>query len=103
MNHNEPLLSLVWDSFTGYQRTAVIKAAIELGVFAEIASGTTTAEGLATRCQAAPRGMRALLNHLVMDGFLTKDGAHYGLTATAAMFLDRSSPAYVGSAVGFIA
>ena len=47
--------------------------------------------------------MRALLNHLVMDGFLTRDGAGFGLTATAAVLLDRRSPAYAGAAIRFIA
>ncbi len=103
MNPNEPSLPLLWETFTGYQRTAAIKAAIELDVFTQIAAGATTVDALAVASHAAPRGMRALLDHLVMDGFLTRDGAGYGLTATAATFLDRSSPAYVGAAIRFIA
>jgi SAM-dependent methyltransferase len=103
MNHNEPLLSLVWDTFTGYQRTAALKAAIDLDVFTHIAGGTATLEALAAQCQAAPRGLRALLNHLAMDGFLTRDGERYGLSATAAVFLDRNSPTYLGSGIQFVA
>jgi len=103
MTHDEASLSLVWETFTGYQRTAAVKAAIELDVFTQIAQGAVTTEALAARCHAAPRGLRALLNHLAMDGFLTKDGERYGLTATAAAFLDRSSPGYLGSAISFIA
>ena len=102
MDHNEPSLSLVWDTFTGYQRTAAIKAAIELDVFTHIGAGAATVDALAARCHAAPRGIRALLNHLAMDGFLTRDGERYNLSATAAAFLDRSSPGYLGSAIGFI-
>ena len=103
MTSSEPSLSLVWETFTGYQRTAAIKAAVELDVFTQIAAGAATVDALAARCDAAPRGLRALLNHLVVDGFLTRDGEHYGLSATAAAFLDRSSPSYLGSAVSFIA
>ena len=103
MAQDELSLSLVWDTFTGYQRTAALKAAIELDVFTQIAAGVATIDALAARCGAAPRGLRALLNHLVMDGFLTRDGERYGLSATAAAFLDRSSPGYLGSAAGFIA
>lgn len=103
MNANEPSLPLLWQAFTGYQRTAAIKAAIELDVFTQIAAGTTTVEALAAASHAAPRGMRALLNHLVMDGFLTREGGGYGLTDTAAAFLDRQSPAYLGAAISFIA
>ena len=30
---DEPSLSLVWSAFTGYQRTAAVKAAVELDLF----------------------------------------------------------------------
>jgi len=103
MDHNEPSLPLLWDTFTGYQRTAALKAAIELDVFTQIAAGTTTIGALAAHCKAAPRGLRALLNHLVMDGFLTRAGNQYALSATAAAFLDRNSPGFLGSAASFIA
>jgi hypothetical protein len=43
------------------------------------------------------------MNHLVADGFLIRDGDRYRLAATAAAFLDRNSPAYLGSAAKFIA
>jgi len=103
MSHDEPSLALVWETFTGYQRTAAVKAAIELDVFTHIGTGAATVDTLAAQCHAAPRGLRALLNHLVMDGFLTKDGERYGLSATAAALLDRNAPAYLGSAITFIA
>ncbi|HVO27563.1 MAG TPA: methyltransferase [Candidatus Margulisiibacteriota bacterium] len=103
MATDELSLSLLWDALTGYQRTAALKAAIELDVFTHIAAGADTVDGLAARCHAAPRGLRALLNHLVVDGFLTKEAEHYGLSATASAFLDRHSPGYLGSAVHFVA
>lgn len=103
METNEPSLSLVWDAFTGYQRTFALKAAVELDVFGQIASGATTIDELAQRCQAAPRGLRALLNHLVADGLLTRDGAQYGLSATSAAFLDPKGMSHVGGAIRFMA
>ena len=103
MAYDDPSLELIWAAFTGYQRTAAVKAAIELDVFTAIAEGVTTVDALARRCGAAPRGMRALVNHLAMDGFLTRTGDTYGLSATAAAFLDRNGPAWVGSAMDFIA
>jgi SAM-dependent methyltransferase len=102
MDDTQPSLPLVWDTFSGYQRSAALKAAIELDVFTQIGAGATTIDALATRCQAAPRGLRALLNHLVVDGFLTRAGERYGLSATAATFLDRNAISYIGSAVNFI-
>jgi SAM-dependent methyltransferase len=103
MQNTDPDLPLLWDTFVGYQRTAALKAAIELDAFTQIAGGANTIDALATRCHAAPRGLRALLNHLVMDGFLTREGDRYGLTPTAAAFLDRSAVTYLGSAINFIA
>src|SRR5262245_32852419 len=102
MSNGEPSIGLLWDTFTGYQRTAVLKAAIELDLFTLIAGGTATIEALAARTKAAPRGLRALLNHLVADGFLTRDVDRYALSPTAAAFLDRNSPGYLGGAAGFI-
>jgi len=103
MANDQPSIELLWNTFTGYQHTFALKAAIELDVFTHIGAGTTTIEALAARCHAAPRGLRALLNHLTMDGFLTRDGDAYGLTATASAFLDRNSPGYLGSGITFIA
>jgi ubiquinone/menaquinone biosynthesis C-methylase UbiE len=91
-----------FDTANAYQRTAAIKAAIELEVFTAIGEGRTTAQELAERCCAAERGMRILCDYLVVIGFLTKDGARYGLTQDSAVFLDRRSPAYVGSAIEFL-
>jgi SAM-dependent methyltransferase len=103
MDHNEVSLPLLWETFTGYQRTAALKTAIELDVCTHITAGAATVDALAVRCGAAPRGLRALLDHLVMDGFLTRQGNRYALTATAAAFLDRNAPGYLGSTATFIA
>jgi hypothetical protein len=103
MSTPEPSLELLWDTLTGYQRTAALKAAIEHDVFSEIAAGATTVEALAERMRAAPRGLRALLGTSSWTRFLERTGDRYALSPTAAAFLDRSSPGYVGSAVEFIA
>src|SRR5262249_42017155 len=87
---------------TGYQHTAVLKAAIELDLFTLIGSGTATIDALAARTHAAPRGLRALCDHLVVDGFLSRAGERYGLTPTAALLLDRNSPGFLGAAIEFI-
>jgi ubiquinone/menaquinone biosynthesis C-methylase UbiE len=103
MTADEPSLASLWDAFTGYQRTAAIKAAIELDVFTHVAAGADTIEAVAGAAHVAPRGVRALLNHLVMDGLLARDGERYRLTPTSAAFLDRRAPTYIGSVVTFIA
>lgn len=95
-------LGAVFDALTAYQRTAAVKAAIELDVFTAIGAGAVTLPELAARTGAAARGLRALCSRLVADGFLTFDGGSYGLSPAAEMFLDRRSPAFSGSAVTFI-
>jgi precorrin-6B methylase 2 len=91
----------IFDALTAFQRTAALKAAVDLDLFTAIGAGATTLPELAARCGAAERGVRALANRLVVDGLLTKDGERYGLAQDAAVFLDRSSPAYIASAVHF--
>src|SRR5689334_21901463 len=39
---------------------------------------------------------------MVVIGFLKKDGGKYALTEDTAMFLDRRSPAYLGSGIKFL-
>lgn len=95
-------LGAVFDALTSYQRTAAMKAAIELDVFTAIGEGAATLPALAARVGASERGLRALCNRLVVDGFLSFDGARYGLSPAAEMFLDRRSPAYAGSTAAFV-
>ncbi|MBB2793640.1 UNVERIFIED_ORG: 2-polyprenyl-3-methyl-5-hydroxy-6-metoxy-1,4-benzoquinol methylase [Rhizobium pisi] len=47
--------------------------------------------------------MRILCDYLVVHGFLTKHGEQYRMTPSTRMFLDRNSPAFMGSAVEFTA
>ena len=44
-----------------------------------------------------------LCDSLVALGFLTKNESNYSLTADSAVFLDKRSPAYAGSARNFLA
>lgn len=96
----------IFAAFTAYQRTGAFKAAMDLDLFSTIGAGARTAGELAARCGASARGIRILADYLVAGGFLTKngdgDGARYGLTASTATFLDRSSPAFMGSAIDFL-
>ena len=92
----------LFDAFTAYQRTAALKTAIELDLFTAVGAGADTLPALAQRCGAAERGIRALANRLVVDGFLTRDGDRYGLAPETGMFLDRTSPVYTGSVIHFL-
>jgi 2-polyprenyl-3-methyl-5-hydroxy-6-metoxy-1,4-benzoquinol methylase len=89
-------------TMNGYQRSAVLKAAIELEVFTAIGGGAKTAAQIAERCKAAERGIRILADYLVIEKFLTKNGNEYGLTEESAAFLDRKSQMYIGTVSEFL-
>ncbi|MFZ0960007.1 MAG: class I SAM-dependent methyltransferase [Terriglobia bacterium] len=92
----------LFQTFNAYQQTAAMKAAIELDVFTAVGDRQTTSWQIAQRAGAAERGIGILCDFLTVMGFLTKKESHYGLAPDAAMFLDRRSPAYMGSAADFL-
>ena len=98
----QPSPELFFQTVNAYQRTAAIKAALELDVFTAISEGSQTAEALAERCSTAERGMRILCDYLVIIGFLTKEGGRYSLTPDSTVFLVRRSPAYMGGILEFL-
>ncbi|HWB11101.1 MAG TPA: methyltransferase [Pirellulales bacterium] len=93
---------LIFDTLNAFQRSAALKAAIEIDLFTAIATGHDRANSLASACGAAERGVRILADFLVVSGLLTKSEDRWALTADSAMFLDRRSPAYLGRAIEFI-
>jgi ubiquinone/menaquinone biosynthesis C-methylase UbiE len=93
---------LFFDTVNAYQRTAAMKAAIELEVFTAIGEGNQTAASLAKRCQSSERGIRILCDYLTITGFLTKENNSYRLTPDSSAFLDKKSPAYMGGAIEFL-
>jgi ubiquinone/menaquinone biosynthesis C-methylase UbiE len=97
-----PSPSLIFQTFNAYQRTAVLKAAIELDLFTAVGEGKTIVPDLAKRCGTSERGTRILCDYLTIIGFLVKSGKHYSLTQDSAVFLDRRSPAYMGDSTDFL-
>ncbi len=98
----QPSPQLFFQTINAHQRTEALKAAIELEVFTAIGEGNTTAAEIAQRCQTSERGMRILCDYLTIMEMLTKQGDRYGLTLDSATFLDKRSPAYLGSATEFL-
>ncbi|MDQ3819701.1 MAG: methyltransferase domain-containing protein [Acidobacteriota bacterium] len=98
----QPSPELFFETVNAYQRTAAIKAAIELDLFTAIGEGNETARELAARCGASERGVRILCDYLVIAGLLTKEGGRYHLTQDSAIFLDRRSQAYMGGTLEFL-
>ncbi|MGH9684885.1 MAG: methyltransferase [Candidatus Acidiferrales bacterium] len=98
----QPTPDLIFETLNAYQRTAALKAAIELDIFTSIGEGATTSQEIAKLRSAAERGVRILCDYLTIIGFLTKNAERYALTTESAMFLDRRSPACVASIAGFV-
>jgi len=92
----------IWQLLTGFQMTAAFKAAVELEIFTLIAKGNVTAEQIAQAAGTELRGVRILCDTLTVIGLLRKDGGQYSLADDAAMFLVKTSPAYIGSVTDFM-
>ena len=97
-----PTPELVFDTIWAYQRSAALKAAIDLNLFTVIGEGADTTSTAAARCGASERGIRILCDYLTTIGLLEKAGARYQLPPTSAMFLNQQSPAYLGSIANFL-
>jgi len=91
------------EALCAFQLTEALKGAIELDVFTHIAGGAHTAAAIADRAGASERGIRILCDYLTVHGFLGKDDGQYACSPTAAAFLDKRSPAYIGSIANFLA
>jgi 2-polyprenyl-3-methyl-5-hydroxy-6-metoxy-1,4-benzoquinol methylase len=101
--HDQPTPSFIFETINGYQRTAALRAAIQLDLFTAIGEGNETPTAMASRCRATERGVRILCDYLVIVGLLEKSGEQYSLGRDAAIFLDKRSPAYIGSISNFLA
>lgn len=99
---SQPSPALFFQTVNAFQRTAALKAAVELNLFTAIGKDTPTAGEVAGKIGAPQRSTRILCDFLTVIGFLIKRDGRYTLTPDSAMFLDRGSPAYVGDAVRFL-
>ena len=98
----QPTPERFFNAINAHELTEAIKTAVELEIFTAIAEGNTTAAMIAERCEAAERSVRILCDFLTIHSFLTKEGARYGLAPDSALFLNRHSPAYAGTATQFL-
>lgn len=97
-----PSPTLLFNTLNSYQKTAAIKAAIELELFTAINEGKNTPKLLSQRCSASERGIRILCDYLTILGFLNKDTDSYSLTPDSQVFLVKNSPGYAGNVIEFL-
>lgn len=83
----------------GYLPTGILRAAVELGVFARLAGSALSAEQLASVIGADPRGTKVLLDGLVALGLAAREGSTYSLVALSDQFLVPGRQGYLGDGV----
>ena len=98
----KPTPERIFNTLNIFQQTAALKTAIQLDLFTAIGEGAREPNSLAQKLGAAERGVRILCDYLTIIGFLTKEQGNYSLAPDAALFLDRRSPAYLGSIADFL-
>jgi SAM-dependent methyltransferase len=97
-----PSPDVVFDTLFAYQRSAALKAALDLDLFSVIDDGANTAAAAAARCGASERGVRILCDYLATIDLLEKSDGTYRLPPTSATFLSQRSPMYMGSTARFL-
>ena len=97
-----PSPELFFETAFAHQRTAALKAAVDLDVFTAIQDGARTAKSIADVRGASERGIRILCDYLAMAGFLEKTAETYQLTAESTAFLSKHSPAFLGGTLQFL-
>ena len=97
-----PSPALVFETLSAYQRTAALRAAIELDLFRAIGEGPGDVASIARRCSASERGTRILCDFLTVIGLLDKTDGQFRHTPSSAMFLDPRSPASIASTARFL-
>jgi SAM-dependent methyltransferase len=97
-----PNPGLVFEMVQAHQRSAALKAAIELDIFRAVGAGPGDVVSIARHCEASERGIRILCDFLCVNGVLAKVDGRYKHTPTSAAFLDPASPACMASVALFM-
>jgi len=93
---------IVFDMVQAVQRTAALKAAIDLDIFRAVGEGPGDVASIARHAKASERGIRILCDFLVINSVLAKEGNRYKHTPSSAAFLDPASPACMASVAQFM-
>ncbi|HTZ48276.1 MAG TPA: class I SAM-dependent methyltransferase [Verrucomicrobiae bacterium] len=94
---------IVFENLQAFQKTAALRAAIELDIFGAIGKGCHDVASIARHVDASERGVRILCDFLVVCGLLQKVDGHYQHTPSSAAFLDPASPHCLASIAKFMA
>jgi hypothetical protein len=99
MNSNLDPSTILQTAF-GFWHSKVLLTAVEFGVFTKLAGRRLTGTELGAELQLHPRAIADFFDALVAMKFLDREGegpqAKYFNTPEGALFLDESSPRYIG-------
>ena len=93
---------LIFEMLQAHQRTAALKAAIDLDAFRAVGEGPGDVASIARHCAASERGIRILCDFLTISGVLVKQDGCYRHTPASAAFLDPRSPSCLASIAQFL-
>src|ERR1035438_3512797 len=93
---------LVFEMLQAHQRTAALKAAIDLDLFRALGEGPGDVASIARHCGASERGVRILCDFLAIHGVIVKEDGRYRHSPTSAAFLDPRSPSSLASIAQFL-
>lgn len=93
--------SIITELATGYWASMVLIAANRLGVFSLLSERALTAAEVAAACESDARVTEMLLNACVSKRLLVKEDGRYRNSATAALFLVRGTPSFLGDALKY--
>ena len=95
-----PSPSAILQTAFSFWSSKVLLTAVEFGVFTQLANRRLTGEELGTALKLHPRAIADFFDALVAMKFLDREGdgpqGKYFNTPEGALFLDQSSPRYVG-------
>ncbi|MEO9894973.1 MAG: class I SAM-dependent methyltransferase [Paracoccaceae bacterium] len=86
------ILDLEW----GFAKSAALMAAIEVGIFDQVANGTGTIEDVAKGCDISLRGASAILQAMAALDLMSNSSGRYTLSPDAAQYLVSGLPTYLG-------
>ena len=96
----ETLMDMLFGSVSvPFVKLPILRAGLELEVWAKISAGHRTAEEIALAARADPGGMRCLLDALTVMKLLEKEAAFYRLPTWAEYYLLPGKPTYLGDFV----
>ena len=79
-----------------YRESAALMAAIELGLFTQVAGGADSVEALAAALEMAPHNVERLTTVCVAMGLLERRGGRLANAPDVARFLVEGEPTYAG-------